>query len=85
MFSAKVKDQQESRFLSKHFYTLFLINSFSQEWEHNNIENLNLFIKLSQRQNNFLKYFENFIPILLVLLQKLTWEAGNERIQPKRV
>ena len=31
MFSAKVKDQQESRFLSKHFYTLFLINSFSQE------------------------------------------------------
>ena len=37
-----------------------------------NIENLNLFVKLSQRQNNFLKYFENFIPILLVLLQKLT-------------
>ena len=64
---------------------MFLINSFSQEWEHKNIENLNLFVKLSQRQNNYLKYFENFIPILLVLLQKLTWEAANERIQPKRL
>lgn len=45
-----------------------LINDFSQEWEHNNKENIDLFVKLLQRQNSYhLKYFEDFLPVLLVL------------------
>lgn len=48
-FSTKIKqkyNKKDSHFLPALIFYKTLINGFSQEWEHNNIKNLDLFVKL---------------------------------------